>query len=111
MHDYTKQENENKVPYLLVANKVKHVTEISSNRFYKLIPSRTILTNTCCLYWGKTLNVDIDWSTVFKRNLAQITESKLREFNLKLLYNQLPVRSNLFKWVISNDDVCRKCNI
>ena len=53
MHDYTRQENENNVPYLLVANKVKHVTDISSNRFYKLIPSRTVLTNTCCLYWGK----------------------------------------------------------
>ena len=43
MHEYTRQENENKVPYMLVANKVKHVTDISSNRFYKLIPSRTVL--------------------------------------------------------------------
>ena len=95
----------------MVANKVQHVTDISSNRFYKLIPSRTVLTNTCCLYWEKKLNVDIDWSKVFKRNLAQIRESKLREFNLKLLYNLLPVRSNLFKWGISNDDVCPTCNI
>ena len=39
MHGYTRQENENKVPYLFVANKVKHVTDVSSNRFYKLIPS------------------------------------------------------------------------
>ena len=72
---------------------------------------RNGLTNTCCLYWEKKLNVDIDWSKVFKRNLAQIRESKLREFNLKLLYNLLPVRSNLFKWGISNDDVCPTCNI
>ena len=50
MHDYTRQENENKVPYLFVANKVKRVIDMSSNRFYKLIPSRTVLTNTCCLY-------------------------------------------------------------
>ena len=28
MHDYTRQENENNVPYLLVANKVKYVTDI-----------------------------------------------------------------------------------
>ena len=60
---------------------------------------------------GKKLNVDIDWSMVFERNLSQIRESKLREFNLKLLYNILPVRSNLFKWGISTDDVCPKCNI
>ena len=54
MHDYTKQENENKALYLLVTNKVKHITDMSSNSFYRLIPSRTVLTNTCCLYWEKT---------------------------------------------------------
>ena len=107
----TRQENELKVPYLFVANKVIHVTDISSNRLYKLIPPRTVLTNTCCLYWEEKLNVDIDWSTVFKRNLAQIRENKLREFNLKLLYNLLPVKSNLFKWGISNENVCPKCHI
>ena len=70
-----------------------------------------LLLFTCCLYWEKKINVDIDWSTLFKRNLAQFRESKLREFNLKLLYNLLPIRSNLFKWGISNDDVCSKFNI
>ena len=108
---YTRPENELKVPYLFVANKVIHVTNMSSNRLYKLIPSRTVLTNTCCLYWEQKLNVDIDWSTVFKRNLVQIRENKLREFNLKVLYNLLPVKSNLFKWGISNDDECPKCHI
>ena len=29
---------------------------------------------------------------------------------MKLLYNLLPVKSNLFKWGIINDDVCPKCN-
>ena len=48
---------------------------------------------------------------VFKRNLSQIRESKLREFNLKILYNLLPVRSNIFKWGISNNYVFPKCNI
>ena len=96
MHDYTRQENENKVPYLLVANKVKHVTDMSSNRFYKLVPSRTHVA-----FIGEKNNLAIDWSTVFKRNLEHIRESKLREFNLKLLYNIMPVRSNLFDWGIS----------
>ena len=49
----TRQENELKVPF--VPNKVIHVTYMSSNCLYKLIPSRTVLSNTCCLYWGKKL--------------------------------------------------------
>ena len=108
---YTKQDNALEVPSLLVGNKVKHVTNMSSKGFYQLIPSKNVLTNTCCLYWEDKLNADIDWPLVFRRNLAQVKENKLREFNLKLLYNILPVKSNLFKWGISNDDVCPNCNI
>ena len=70
-------------------------------------------TTTVAFIWGKNLmyNVDIDWSMVFKHNLAHIRENKMREFNLKFLYNLLPVKTNLFRWGISNDDVCPTCNI
>ena len=107
---YTRKDNELKVPHLLIGKKVKHVTDMDSKQFYGIIPSKNNLTNTCCLYWEGKLNIDIDWSTVFMRNLVNIKENKLREFNLKLLYNLLPVKSNLFKWGITNDDVCPKCN-
>ena len=33
------------------------------------------------------LRIDIDWSVVFKRNLVQIQECKLREFDFKMWYN------------------------
>ena len=28
-----------------------------------------------------------------------------------LLYNIVPVKSNLFKWKLSDDDLCPECNI
>ena len=90
MHDYTRQENENKVPYLLVANKVKHVTDISSNRFYKLIPSRTVLTNTCCLYWEKNLMsilIGLRYSSVILHKLEKANYESLT-WNYCIIYCQ-----------------------
>ena len=77
--------------------------------FYSLFPSRNTLTNKCCLYWGNKFNIDITWLNVFNFNLIHVKEYKLREFNLKLLYNLIPVKSNLFKWGIREDDLCSKC--
>lgn len=99
------------VPKLLIGNTLKCISDLSSNVMYKLFPSRNIFTNKCCLYWENKLNTDINWQHVFHFNLEQVREYKLREFNLKLLYNLLPVRSNLFKWNITRDDLCPKCNV
>ena len=36
---------------------------------------------------------------------------RLKNFNFKFLYNIVPVKSNLFKWKLSDDDLCPECNI
>ena len=36
---------------------------------------------------------------------------RLKTFNFKFLYNIVPVNSNLFKWKLSDDDLCPECNI
>ena len=111
LNSYTRKENTFDIPRLIVAKGVKCITELSSKTFYKLIPSRNALTNTCSLYWENKVNFQVDWASVFKHNLVHITENKLREFNLKLLYNLLPVRSNLFKWGLISDDLCPNCKV
>ena len=35
----------------------------------------------------------------------------MKNFNFKFLYNVVPVKSNLFKWKLSDDDLCPECNI
>ena len=107
----TRDHRELSIPSICVANKLKNVDDLNSKSFYKLLPSRNLFTNTCCLYWENKLNIEIDWTGVFKCNLVQIKENKLREFNLKLLYNLLPTRSNLFKWGLSSEDLCPNCKV
>ena len=111
LNSYTRQENTFDIPRLIVAKGVKCITELSSKTLYNLIPSRNALTNTCSLYWENKVNFQVDWASVFKHNLVHITENKLREFNLKLLYNLLPVRSNLFKWGLISDELCPNCKV
>ena len=78
---------------------------------YKLFPSSNTFTNKCCLHWENKLDIDVNWANVFNNNLIQVRENKLREFNLKLLYNLLPVRRNLYKWNFTTDDLCPKCKV
>ena len=111
LNNYTRKENISSIPNLCVAKKITCITDLSSRALYKLLPSKMSLSNTCSLYWENKFNFQADWASVFSHNLAHIKENKLREFNLKLLYNLLPVRSNLFKWGLISDDLCPSCKI
>ena len=51
------------------------------------------------------------WKICFERNLVQVKENKLREFNFKVMYNLLPVKRNLYKWRISEDATCITCQV
>ena len=57
------------VPSFVVTEKERHISDLSSNIFYRLIPSKNTLTNKCCLYWESKLDGDIDWANVFKKIL------------------------------------------
>ena len=98
-----------KITFLFIGDNQKHISDCSSKFFYSLTPPNYVYTNANCIYWEGKLGIDIDWSVVFKRNLVQIQECKLREFNFKLLYNVLPVRRNLHKWGLVNDNLCVNC--
>ena len=102
------------LPTLTVNGKTKNISELNSKTFYRLILSKMnslSSTNSCCLFWEHKLGVDVDWQTVFKSNLVDIKENKLREFNVKILYNLLPVRRNLYKWGVTKDGFCLHCNV
>ena len=43
--------------------------------------------------------------------LKSIKDIRLKNINFKFLYNIVPVKSNLFKWKLSDDDLCPECNI
>ena len=93
------------IPHLIIRNKKKSVSELSSKCFYRLtlLNCRPMYTNYCCLFWENRFKVDIAWSHVFKRYLICTKENRLLQFNFKLIYDLLPVRTNLFKWGLANE--------
>ena len=62
-------------------------------------------------FGGKYTTKNIDWSSVFKRNLTYTREHRIREFNFILLFNILPVRNNLYKWILADDRYCPHCHV
>ena len=116
--DLTKKETERVyyiyplgIPYLKFGRVSLPISDVSNKRFYNLKSFKhTFNNNRCCLFWENILQRNIDWSSVFKRNLACTREHRLREFKCKLLYNILPVRNNLYKWGLADDRYCPKCH-
>ena len=56
-------------------------------------------------------DLNLDWTNIFKRNLLNCHENRLREFNLKLLYNILPIKTNLQRWGFTTDGKCTHCGL
>ena len=52
-----------------------------------------------------------EWHHIWEFRLKSIKDIRLKNFNFKFLYNIVPVNSNLFKWKLSDDDLCPECNI
>ena len=53
---------------------------------------------------------DEDLSYIFERKIVKEKETKLKEFNFKLLHGISSCKKNLYKWNIRNDDKCDVCN-
>ena len=56
--------------------------------------------------WENILQEEIDWKSVWLFNLQAVKESKLTEFNYKLLHNLIPHRYNLYKWKLRDNPLC-----
>jgi len=54
--------------------------------------------------------LDIGVKDAFRNQLCSNIETKLREFNFKVMHNILPCNSNLKKWRKRENDVCDICN-
>ena len=48
---------------------------------------------------------------IWEFRLKSIKDIRLKNFNFKFLYNIVPVKSNLFKWKLSDDGLCPEFNI
>ena len=92
-------------------NQIRLIQDISTKQFYRLMYSGGSDSNRCCIYWEEIIDTPLHWTKIFKRNLRNCQENKLREFNFKIMYNLLPVNKNLYRWNIKTDGRCQHCGI
>lgn len=83
--------------------------------FYNLLVTRKILQSRAVPYWQQKINgfaiSEDTWKNIWLFKLKYISDTRLINFNFKLMYNLIPVRKNLYKWNLADDANCTNCNI
>ena len=82
-----------------------------SRDFYKLLVSRTHThVQTGPNRWSEKLSINKDsWTSIFKSLKNICKETRLREFQFKLIHRIVITRKELFKFGIKTDDECLHC--
>ena len=66
-------------------------------QFYNLLSQEESNANICCIYWNViVIDLNLDWTNIFKINLFNCHENRFREFHFKLLYNIYIANKNEF---------------
>ena len=85
----------------------------ASKYFYKKILDPLIKhkERNCFKKWERaTDSNDLDWETIFNRIYSSTIDTKLRNFQFKLIHNILPDNRILLKMGIIENDLCNFCN-
>merc|ERR1712002_147249 len=94
-----------------VKNQIKFIHDLTTKQFYRILFSNGFVSNRCYAYWEEIIDLPLQWTNIFKRNLRNCKENKLKEFSFKIIYNLLPVRRNLYKWAIRENGRCQYCRV
>ena len=78
--------------------------------FYKHIVKQKAKQATAITKWSDILHSEINWGDVYQRKIRHQFQTKLSEFNYKLLNNILPTGCNLLRWRKSESSNCIYCN-
>ena len=93
---------------VFIGQKEKAIQYLSCKNFYSILSQEGNLVEGPS-YWANLIDSNVSWKNVYQRNLKDVKENKLNQFNLKLLYNLLPVKRKLFLWQLCNTDTCEAC--
>ena len=96
------------IPPVFVGQSEKPIQYLSCKNFYSILSQEGNLVEGPS-YWANLIDSNVNWNNVYKRNLKDIKDNKLKQFNFKLLYNLLPVKRKLFLWQLCNTDTCEAC--
>ena len=108
---YNNNHNVKNHPLLKVRGKKYQIWQLKTKTFCEILTENNTLISRAQQYWqNKAFNNPIDpngleWHHIWEFRLKSIKDIRLKNFNFKFLYNIVPVKSNLFKWKLSDDDL------
>ena len=94
--------NNNDSPAILISNNLVPILDVSSKQIYRLFLEKKQTTPTAKVKLAaKYSNIDIDWKSVYSLSFRTTLESKLREFQFKILNRIVFTNEKLFRFGIA----------
>ena len=91
--------NNNDSPAILISNNLVPILDVSSKQIYRLFLEKKQTTPTAKVKLAaKYSNIDIDWKSVYSLSFRTTLESKLREFQFKILNRIVFTNEKLFRF-------------
>ena len=91
--------NNNDSPAILISNNLVPILDVSSKQIYRLFLAKKQTTPTAKVKLAaKYSNIDIDWKSVYSLSFRTTLESKLREFQFKILNRIVFTNEKLFRF-------------
>ena len=91
--------NNNDSPAILISNNLVPILDVSSKQIYPLFLEKKQTTPTAKVkLTAKYSNIDIDWKSVYSLSFRTTLESKLREFQFKILNRIVFTNEKLFRF-------------
>lgn len=94
-------------PFLNYNNKLVFDLPVKAKGYYQILIKNTAQKTYNEKYWG---NIFIDrplWEDIWNKRVKCQNVKKLADFHFKLLHRILPSQENLYKWKLSNSNLCR----
>ena len=88
-----------------------NLSKVKSRYFYKLLNAKTHNEDhTGPLRWSQNLSINSDtWGKIFKSLKNICKDTKLKEFQFKLIHRIIVTNKELFRFAIKPDDKCLYC--
>ena len=97
-------------PAILISNNLVPILDASSKKIYRLFQEKKQTTPTAKVKLAtKGSNIDIDWKSVYSLSFCTTLESKLREFQLKILNRIVFTNEKLFRFGMADSPSCAFC--
>jgi hypothetical protein len=118
LESYDKNEtNINLPPLLKIKGREYELCELKTKTFYDMLVEDNKIRSRAEIYWENKIHTnpihvcEASWKETWNFKLKTVNDIRLRNFNLKLLYNIVPVKSNLYKWNLAENKSCTDCNV